>query len=54
MTAFEVAAVTSVRVCSGVAYLAAPGGPVLFESVVCTDDVILIAAALVLRGTEGL
>lgn len=39
LTTLEVATVTSVRVWTGVAYLAAPGGPVVYESVVCTDDV---------------
>lgn len=38
LTALEVVAVTSVRVCTGVAYLATPGGPLLEVAVGCTTD----------------
>lgn len=52
LTAFEVSEVTSVRLCSGVTYLAAPGGPVVYESVACTDDRIFKVTTVVLRGSE--
>lgn len=38
LTTFEVTAVTSVRMCTGVAYLAAPGGPLVESPSSCTAD----------------
>lgn len=47
MTTFEVVTVTSVRVCTGVFYIAAPGGPSVEVSKDCSNDVEVKSATIV-------